>query len=1066
MKLTKIRLINWMYFHDSTVSLMGNTAIAGANASGKTSLIDALQYALTGSKGQSKFNSAQGDSKRTLESYVRGHVGDSNIEYLRPNIAESYVALEVSDGQNTNVFGVYVSFDPSNNSTKEHRFVIKNKTIDELEFKIENKVISISKFRELNKDNYQNLESIIRYQDYLSSLLGLSKGSNYFKLVVSAINRRPINSVNYFIKNFLLEENKINIEEAQKALLQISKLKHQLENNEEKYQNLKTIKKENETYELHFEQVNNILIEQNYLNYNYITEQIKLNLKRIESNDKIIESTSFKIKALKLEYQNQRKELRSLISNRVEKYPNIDSIESELNQLATDKTNYKKESLRYIELLNEAKNILEGLNDFDLSEINSLFRYRKTNNEFENKSILNSLNEKVNNYNYELKNKIFKLENNLQDINKEINNTKDEIANLNKGIHKYPENVNKLIDLLKRDFKTTYNEEVDVKPLAEFLELKENSEEYRNAIEGYLNTQRFHLIIDTKHYQRAANIYNKYRKEVHSAKIIDGSKLKYNESIESTLAEHINVPHSEVAKNYVNSILNKVMIVDDVNDLRKHKTAITKECMLYKNNGISKINPEIYKYPFIGRNAIQIKLNNLEETLNQLNIKYDTDYNNLENNNKLQNSIENIQILKLHNINLTGSFYLYNKAVEEYELKEREYNTLTKDNNYLLLTEQIENLENKMDKDEESIRKLGIEVGVKEGDNKNIALETNQLNKELSYYQEEYNLISKVDISNLDNKYFNIKITRKIQDEINKTLNDKNIELNKTKNSLESKLSKYIQTYFVHYTPEVGHISHFLNEFDELERTRINIQAEIVDLESKSKEILIKRFLNDVEEEIYKVNELIKKVNANLRTKTFGSDSYEIKINKTDTKELNFIYEAAVNRNLTPSLENYDVIDENINKIREIIGDYLEGSNNKEVETLLDVRNYFEFDVTVKSSNYRKSLMQMLDKQSGGESQVPFYILIAAAFEETMEKRKSEDEKLCIVLFDEAFSNMDGQRVEEMLKFFNELNIQVIISVPGKYDSIVPYVDTTLIVTRENETGEIHDINHLRKRYS
>lgn len=108
----------------------------------------------------------------------------------------------------------------------------------------------------------------------------------------------------------------------------------------------------------------------------------------------------------------------------------------------------------------------------------------------------------------------------------------------------------------------------------------------------------------------------------------------------------------------------------------------------------------------------------------------------------------------------------------------------------------------------------------------------------------------------------------------------------------------------------------------------------------------------------------------------------------------------------------------------------------------------------------------MLDKQSGGESQVPFYILIAAAFEETMEKRKSEDEKLCIVLFDEAFSNMDGQRVEEMLKFFNELNIQVIISVPGKYDSIVPYVDTTLIVTRENETGEIHDINHLRKRYS
>ncbi len=55
----------------------------------------------------------------------------------------------------------------------------------------------------------------------------------------------------------------------------------------------------------------------------------------------------------------------------------------------------------------------------------------------------------------------------------------------------------------------------------------------------------------------------------------------------------------------------------------------------------------------------------------------------------------------------------------------------------------------------------------------------------------------------------------------------------------------------------------------------------------------------------------------------------------------------------------------------------------------------------------------------------------------------------CVVLFDEAFNNMDEARIKAMMKFYNNLNIQIIVFVPpNRLSTILPYVQTAVSVTR------------------
>ena len=96
--LTKIKLVNWHGFYDETINVKGAALFTGDNGCGKSSLIDALYFLLTGGE-ENKFNTAANEkAKRTLITYMRGRTGTEGREFLRnESYIISHIALEFFD---------------------------------------------------------------------------------------------------------------------------------------------------------------------------------------------------------------------------------------------------------------------------------------------------------------------------------------------------------------------------------------------------------------------------------------------------------------------------------------------------------------------------------------------------------------------------------------------------------------------------------------------------------------------------------------------------------------------------------------------------------------------------------------------------------------------------------------------------------------------------------------------------------------------------------------------------------------------------------------------------------
>ena len=132
-----------------------------------------------------------------------------------------------------------------------------------------------------------------------------------------------------------------------------------------------------------------------------------------------------------------------------------------------------------------------------------------------------------------------------------------------------------------------------------------------------------------------------------------------------------------------------------------------------------------------------------------------------------------------------------------------------------------------------------------------------------------------------------------------------------------------------------------------------------------------------------------------------------------------------------------------------------EADTEKELAKFIDYRNFMTYDIKITDRNNNISYYSKGGKgKSGGETQTPFYVFIAASFNQLCAKNRfsMKNSPICLMFLDEAFNNMDESRIETMMKFYSKLKIQLIISVPTqRAATILSYSDTALgIVKQEN----------------
>ena len=142
-----------------------------------------------------------------------------------------------------------------------------------------------------------------------------------------------------------------------------------------------------------------------------------------------------------------------------------------------------------------------------------------------------------------------------------------------------------------------------------------------------------------------------------------------------------------------------------------------------------------------------------------------------------------------------------------------------------------------------------------------------------------------------------------------------------------------------------------------------------------------------------------------------------------------------------------EVIDELFDKLA------LDNENYaKSLDEFTDYRTYMDYDIKIIHSDGSYSLYsKVCEEKSGGETQTPFYVTVAASFVQ-LYKNGIGGESIGLVLFDEAFNNMDDERIGGVLEFLRRLPLQIIFAAPSdKIQYISPFVEDTILVMTDEK---------------
>lgn len=1088
--MTRMLMINWHYIKYQVIDFSNINFLTGKNGAGKSTIIDALQLVLLGDTSGYYFNKAANEkSQRTLKGYLRGEVAedeDTNTVYLRNDDFSSYLVLEFHDQKINKYFCLGIVFDAYSDGSHDHQFFYLNDKLPDNHFieqgtELNRKALKAFFFNNYAKSQYEFFESNSRYQEIALGKLG-QINKKFFRLLKKAVPFSPIMDIKGFISEFVCDvENKIDITDMQENIRYYKQLENDLEVVKKKIEILKEIKTQYVSYneELQRLKVQTYLIER--ATEEQLQEEINISLGKITALKEKIAAARDQLdtKELELASLNQKrdqlverkfkskeysekKELEDRIKVLEKQIAEIDQNRSDLIQMVKsiyyswkEIDNWCQNNLKDMPSIGEElKNLLSITGgSFNLITREALSALKQVLQEYINK---------INDYHAVKKRE-------LEDLQQEITRLRDEIKNLKQGIKAFPTAVVELKNLISQKLSEKYGKAIGPRIFADLLEIK--SDKWRNAIEGYLNTQKFYLIIEPQYFIEALKIYDEFKliHKIYDVGLVDiGKIMDRNPKIKvNSLAEEIETPDPH-ARAYANYLLGHVIKCDKVENLRNYKTAITPSCMLYHNYVARQINPARYETPYIGQKAIADQLRIKEERLKEVS----NTGSSLEELVRRLSQVRNISNINDENIRSM----LQGKAIIERlpELK-KDWEEATKRLGSLDLSHLFK-LEEELAKVEQNIAIVNKQIRQLENTQGKYLNEKEE--KEKSIPNLEFNLKTKQDF--IKNKYDASWIDGigepRFQQELKQGKDPANIINNFTTaakatqsridnkwNALVNKRAVYNRDHNGGFDINSPNNNAYNQELKTLEETLlVEYEEKIRDAKEKAQQQFKEDFISKLKKNIDDAQEQIDDLNKALKDVPFGRDKYRFKV--TPSTQYRKYYDMITDDMLLEGLTLFstafqskyqDVVEELFRQIIDVDEGLITADRreelNKNLEKFTDYRTYLDFDLVVTDDRGMESrLSRVMAKKSGGETQTPFYISVLASFVQLYRiKSKNQDNTVRIIVFDEAYSKMDHQRIKESINLIRKLGLQVILSAPTeKIGDIAPLVDRNLCVTR------------------
>lgn len=227
-KLTKIRLINWHYLANETINVKNNVLLTGPNASGKSTILDAITYVITA--GDTQFNLAANEKgKRDLRGYIKCKLGLEDKEYLRDGNVTGDICLEFYDETEDKYFLVGVVMDAFGDLTpvKSLFYLASNTRMNDQYFvSDDNHIYSTVEFRKTNSSFEYFLSKRDAKRGFRTAFGSINE--DFFRMIPKALAFKPISDVKEFIYQNILEEKQIDISPIQDSIRSYKNLEETL----------------------------------------------------------------------------------------------------------------------------------------------------------------------------------------------------------------------------------------------------------------------------------------------------------------------------------------------------------------------------------------------------------------------------------------------------------------------------------------------------------------------------------------------------------------------------------------------------------------------------------------------------------------------------------------------------------------------------------------------------------------------------------------------------------------------------------------------------------------------
>jgi uncharacterized protein YPO0396 len=1084
-QLTRIRLINWHLFENTTITCHGTTYFIGVNGVGKSTVLDAIQFALVGGQRDVRFNQAAlSGGKRTLASYVRGELGTEGQRFLRGD-ATGVVALEFRNPDDTFfVHGAVIDAFEDGSNPEVAYFIVHHAALDdEWFFKAPGQLFDTRSFKR-HLEHFAlpagaRAQVFTRLEDYrvhLLNRLGQLKESFTAK-IVKGLAFSPLTNIREFVQLYLLDENLVDVQTLQAQLETLRHFESLAADVRERIATLDRI----EDFDRERTKQQRLRITNGYMrrraeadgdalhlkDRRLELDEVRLALSRAARQREDLDEQLKRANAALLEAQiavqtdadaQREKELREKIT----------ALEIELHDLRQREARVGEMLAREVDDARRLRELLlageqpvpTAVDDFiaqPRSNFQPLIATLETGGqEYAQQAAL--LNEQAR----ALRAEAAQLDQEIQQLRSGDREASYESA--------APQAV-KLQRLLRAELNLPTDEVVFLCTL-----LQVPDEAWQDAVEGLLGHNRFALLVPPVHYAAALTLYREHRHthDLYGVALLDTERVLEHprSALPTSLAAEVHTG-DPAARAFIDLLLGGTVKCESLEALRDQRLGVTRDCFVRRNFTDSHLNPHVYRRWFIGERAIprQIehraaRLKDIAEQLAAINDRLAALHERLAlTRDKVRRFVELEHLLPdLDRLPMVAA------RLDDLKAELAALDTRSVDS----LRAEVERWRIEANQVQEHIAQLDRQMGAAEKQTETLEHDIlPQLEQAIAaglrnaqeFLANENALEMLEEVTKEYDRRRERQPLETVLQNAARYEGDYQTAESRSRDRLREAKQAYSLKYDFGYDEDEDAARYFIERQKFVESELPQYETHIAAQRALAEQELVENFIHRLREQIEEARQQLDYLNDTLKELRFGGERFEF-ITKAEPS-LKQVYEMVMD---SQSILGDSLFESDFRQKHQAGWDLLferltakdSDEATQELHELQDYRSYLQYDIRIHYPNGDRALLSHINaKKSGGETTTPFYVAMAASFAQAYRLNQPRaSDTIRLALFDEAFSKMDTARTASALQFMREAGLQVLLATPpDKSGALLPHVDAVRTVVRKNHHSFVIEID-------